>query len=76
MPLYSGPIPAKPVAVHMIDSIPSATRAPVKEEREESGISKWKLGRKTNTIYGDWIHDFGDLTTTTPQKFSSDAEKS
>lgn len=74
MPLYSaGPIPTKPVAVPIMDSTPSATRAPVKEEREDPDISKWKLGRKINTIYGDWIHDFGDLTT--PQKFSSDAEK-
>ncbi|CAK9133988.1 unnamed protein product [Ilex paraguariensis] len=73
MMMNMGSIPAKPLAVPSNDAAPAntVTSASTKEEGVgKKGLSKWKLTKKMNRIYADWIDDL-----TPPHILPSEVEK-
>ncbi|KAI5665232.1 hypothetical protein M9H77_24555 [Catharanthus roseus] len=77
VPVNSGPIQMNPAAVPATDSAPVEVPvvAPVNEGVDPK-ISRWKLNRKVNNIYADWIYDDLYLPTPpkTPKSVSGEAE--
>ncbi|CAI9764800.1 unnamed protein product [Fraxinus pennsylvanica] len=58
--LNSLQIPAKPLSASVIDSSPPTKVIDVpkgKNEADENNSKKWKLNRRVNGIYGDWLDD-------------------